>query len=152
MNLLMNVPLLLAATTKSSSKSGGGSATFLLFIVVLGAAAYFLLLRPQQQKARKQREATSAVAVGDEVLTAGGIVGRILELDDDRVTILTGESNEEGVIEGTPTRIVMVRNAILRKVDPVPVDTGVAEAELHHDEDDEEPEEYEDEGHEETGT
>lgn len=129
------VHLLAASSTTTAKKSS--SVTPLIFLVVIAAAGYFLLLRPQQQKARKQRETMSEVSVGDEVLTAGGIVGRILEMDADRLTLLTGEHNDEGSIEGTPTRIVMVRSAILRKIEP-PVgpddeDEGLAEAELDHD-------------------
>jgi len=132
---------LLAASSSTTTKKSS-SATFLIFLVVIAAAGYFLLLRPQQQKARKQRATMSEIGVGDEVLTAGGIVGRILEMDDDRFTILTGEHNEEGTIEGTPTRIVMVRSAILRKIEPPAApddDEGLAEAELDHDDEHEPP-------------
>jgi len=129
--LLTVLPLLAATTTKKSTSSAG----FLIFLVVIAVVAYFLLLRPQQQKAKKQRELMTAIEVGDEVLTAGGIVGRVLEMNEDRFTILTGETNIEGVVEGAPTRLVMVRSAILRKIDPA-AHSGVPEAEL--DEDDEE--------------
>jgi len=146
MNLLTNVPVLLAAA--SSKPKTSGSPVFLLVIVVLGAAAYFLLIRPQQQRTRQQREQMTSIEVGDEVLTAGGIVGRVLEMDDDRFTLLTGEHNEEGVVEGTPTRIVMVRSAILRKLEPQAGHAGSADAELHDEDEDHQPD---DEGHEETG-
>ncbi|SRR5271157_5172277 len=122
------LPLLAATSTKKSSSSAG----FLIFLVVIAAVAYFLLLRPQQQKAKKQRELMTEISVGDEVLTAGGIVGRVLEINEDRFTILTGDGNEEGVVEGTPTRLVMVRSAILRKIEPA-AHSGVPQAELEAD-------------------
>ena len=78
------------------------SATFLIFLVVIVAAVYFLFLRPQQQKARASSETMSEVDVGDEVLTVGGIVGRMVEMDDDHFTIVTGEHNEEGSHRGHP--------------------------------------------------
>ncbi|MGP8058491.1 MAG: preprotein translocase subunit YajC [Acidimicrobiales bacterium] len=147
MTLHLAVLHILAASSSSTTKKSS-SATFLLFLVVIAAAGYFLLLRPQQQKARKAKETMSQVGVGDEVLTAGGIVGRILEMDDDRFTILTGEDNEEGSIEGTPTRIVMVRSAILRKIEAPAGEHHLAEAELDHDqgEHDDEHETHDDEG------
>jgi len=145
---------LLAASSSTTTKKSS-SATFLIFLVVIAAAGYFLLLRPQQQKARKQRETMSEIDVGDEVLTAGGIVGRILEMDDDRFTILTGEHNEEGTVEGTPTRIVMVRSAILRKIEPPAApgddDEGLAEAELGHDDEHEAPDDGDETGGRATG-
>lgn len=107
---------LFAATKKTSSSS---SSAFVIFIIVIFAALYFLFLRPQQQRARKQREEKSAAVVGDEILTIGGIVGRVVETHDDRVVIVTGETAEDGsATEGTPTRIELVRTAISRKIEP----------------------------------
>lgn len=135
---------LVASTSKTTSKSSG-SVTFILFLVVIGLAGYFLLLRPQQQKARRQRSTQSEISVGDEVLTIGGIVGTVLDIDTERVTILTGVepvgARSTGGPRGagdpgaTPTRMVLVRNAIARKIDPVvePRADGIPEAELDYD-------------------
>jgi preprotein translocase YajC subunit len=102
---------LVAATSKSSS---GSSVTFVIFLVVIGVVGYFFLLRPQQQKARRQREAQSEISVGDEVVTVGGIVGTVIEIDSERATIITG-ADADG--PGQPTRVVLVRNAIARKIE-----------------------------------
>jgi preprotein translocase subunit YajC len=106
--------VVLAATTK---KTSGGSATFLIILVLLGLAGYFLFLRPQQQKARKQRELQSDIEVGDEVLTVGGIVGTVISINSERVTIVTGAEPGSTAAE-PPTRMVLVRNAIARKIEP----------------------------------
>jgi preprotein translocase subunit YajC len=74
-----------AATSKTSSSS---SYSFLI-IIALFAAAYFLFLRPQSQRAKRQREQQRNFAVGDEVLTAGGIVGRVIDEQGDRITVET---------------------------------------------------------------
>ncbi len=55
----------------------------LLFPLVFLGLMWFLLVRPQQQRVRRQQELVSSLAVGDEVITAGGIIGRIVALDDD---------------------------------------------------------------------
>jgi len=107
--------VVLAATTKKTTS--GGSATFLIILVLLGLAGYFLFLRPQQQKARKQREVQSDIGVGDEVLTVGGIVGTVISIDSERVTIVTGAEPGSPAAE-PPTRMVLVRNAIARKIEP----------------------------------
>lgn len=78
--------LSLLAAAKSTSS---GSSSFLLILVVIGAAFYFFLYRPQQQKAKRQRELQNQFEVGDEVLTAGGLVGHVLEIDGDRITLET---------------------------------------------------------------
>ena len=58
--------------------------------ILLIGFMYVLLVRPQQQRVRAQRALVSALAVGDEIVTAGGLIGRIVELDDDVATIDTG--------------------------------------------------------------
>ncbi len=107
--------LLVASSTKSSSSS----TTFIVFLVLIALVGYFLLIRPQRQKQRRQREQQSAISVGDEVLTVGGIVGKVTAIDADRVTILTGGDTVGFAAAGSePTRLVLVRNAIARKIEP----------------------------------
>ncbi len=109
--------LLAAATT--STKSSGSSTTFVIFLVLIALVGYFLLIRPQKQKQRRQREQQSAVAVGDEILTVGGIVGRVVAVEADRVTILSGGDTVGFPAAGSePTRLVLVRNAVARKIEP----------------------------------
>jgi preprotein translocase subunit YajC len=82
--LALVAPLLGAAAKKSSS----GSPTLLIFAAI-AAAFYFLIYRPQQRKSKAARAQTNAFDVGDEVLTAGGIVGHVIDIDGDRVTLET---------------------------------------------------------------
>lgn len=59
----------------------------LLFPLIFLGLMWVLLVRPQQQRVRRQRELVAALEVGDEVVTAGGILGRIVALDDDEAHI-----------------------------------------------------------------
>lgn len=59
----------------------------LLFPLIFLGLMWFLLVRPQQQRVRRQRELVASLAVGDEVVTAGGIVGRIVGLDEQEVRL-----------------------------------------------------------------
>jgi len=52
---------------------------------------YFLLIRPQRKQQKAHDEMVKSLSRGDEVITVGGIIGRILHLTDDRVTIKTAE-------------------------------------------------------------
>jgi preprotein translocase subunit YajC len=83
-----------------------GFAIIPLLLVVM----YFLLLRPQQQRLRKQRELVSSIEVGDDVVTAGGLIGRVLALKDDRAWIDVGDG----------VSIEFLRAAINRKLDEYP--------------------------------
>jgi preprotein translocase subunit YajC len=128
--LLALAPTLLAATTKA--KTSSGSVTFLIFIVIVVGALYFLFLRPNQQKARKQREDNASINVGDRVVSIGGIVGTIEEMQNDRVVLLSSNPGVDGD-NVQPTRLVLLRSAIARKIDagtvpePEPEDTEEAD-------------------------
>ena len=74
-----------ATTTKKSS----GISPIIIIYAVIAAGFYFLYYRPRKRKAQAAREQTAAWEVGDEVLTAGGIVGYIIDVDGDRVTLET---------------------------------------------------------------
>ena len=117
---MTHFPALLNVVAATSSKKSGSPA-FLIILVVIAVAGYFFFLRPQQAKARAARaNVGSGYAVGDEVQTIGGVVGTILEIHGDRYTLLTGSTGNDGNLDGAqPTRIVFVRQAIARKLDPV---------------------------------
>lgn len=75
------------STTVAKSTKSGGSYVTLLVIVVLFALVYFLFLRPRQQRMRQQQTAGRQLSVGDEVMSAGGIYGRVIALDTDEVEV-----------------------------------------------------------------
>ena len=60
---------------------------FLLMMVVLFALMWFLLIRPQQRKTREQQALLSSLAEGQEVMTAGGLYGTIVEVDIEEVVL-----------------------------------------------------------------
>jgi preprotein translocase subunit YajC len=73
--------------------SGSSGLTILLFqIVAIGLVFYFLVIRPQGQARKKHADMLAALKKGDEIMTAGGIVGKVKDLKDDRVTIESGTS------------------------------------------------------------
>jgi len=78
----------------------------LVFFALLFGAMYVLMVRPQQQRARRQRELISSLAVGDQVITAGGMIGDITAVSDDRVTVRLAPSVE----------VTFLRGAIAQKV------------------------------------
>jgi preprotein translocase subunit YajC len=66
--------------------SGGGSG--ILFIIIIAFLLLWLIVvRPQRRRQNEQQQMLGDLRVGDEVLTAGGIYGTILELDEDLVTV-----------------------------------------------------------------
>ena len=84
----MGMDLAYALGTQPGGGGGQGSSlmTFLpiIFIFVI---FYFLLIRPQQKQKKEHQNLLSNLKVGDNVLTAGGIYGRVTGIKDDRVTV-----------------------------------------------------------------
>ena len=111
--------LLLASSSKSSSSSTG--LLTLLPLLAIGVLGYFFFIKPQQRKAQAAKAAQgSGIEVGDEVQTIGGVIGTVLEIHGDRYTLLTGALGDDGNLDGPqPTRIVFVRQAIAKKIEPI---------------------------------
>lgn len=63
---------------------------FLPFIILI-VAFYFMLLRPESKRKKKIAQMRSELAVGDEITTIGGMVGKICAIKDDLITFETGE-------------------------------------------------------------
>jgi preprotein translocase YajC subunit len=105
----------------AASKSSSSGLITLLPLVAIGLLGYFFFIRPQQRKAQAARQTQgSGYDVGDEVQTVGGVIGTVLEVHGDRYTLLTGALGEDGNLDGPqPTRIVFVRQAIAKKIDPI---------------------------------
>ena len=67
-------------------------AIFLPQLLAFVAIFWYLLIRPQRQQAKKHEQLLKALKKGDEVVTAGGVVGEIVHIKDDRLTIRSGEA------------------------------------------------------------
>ena len=71
----------------------GGSNSFMMQVIILVAfiaLMYFLLIRPQKKKEKEVKEMRDAIKVGDEVITIGGICGKIVKTKDDSLIIQVG--------------------------------------------------------------
>jgi preprotein translocase subunit YajC len=98
----------------SGQQSGSALFIFLLQIVAFIAIFYFILIRPQRQQAKKHEELLKGVKRGDEIVTAGGIVGEVVYVKENLVTIRSGEA-----------KLVVERERIAKVTDR----TGAAPAE-----------------------
>ncbi|MGH8255093.1 MAG: preprotein translocase subunit YajC [Steroidobacteraceae bacterium] len=70
----------------ATSALGGGYGQIVILVVFV-AIFYFLLIRPQQKRAKDQQSMLSRLSTGDEVVTTGGILGRITEVGDSFITL-----------------------------------------------------------------
>jgi len=65
------------------------TSTVLLYVVILGVF-YLLLIRPQKKKEKQIQEMRNSIKEGDEILTIGGIYGKVLNVKDETLTIEVG--------------------------------------------------------------
>jgi preprotein translocase subunit YajC len=86
----------------------------ILYFVVIAAAFFVLIVLPQRRRAAAHRALLESLAVGDEVVTIGGIFGTIREIDEDRIELEVAQ----GVV------VTIARNAIAQVASSV---TGPAE-------------------------
>lgn len=97
LSFLQNAHMFLTASssdvssTASGSDSGSGSIAGLIpMLVIWGiviAALYFIMIRPQRKKAKEEKQMRENLQVGDEVVTIGGIYGRVISLKEDTMVI-----------------------------------------------------------------
>ena len=81
----------LEATTNPDPTGGtGGMMGTILMLVVMFAIMYFLLIRPENKRKKEAEQMRSAVKVGDEITTIGGIVGTVVNVKDDKFVVETG--------------------------------------------------------------
>jgi preprotein translocase subunit YajC len=84
--------LLFLLFAPSGQAGGRGLAIFLFQMLAFIAIIYFLMIRPKVQQEKRHKERLSQIKRGDEVVTVGGIVGEVVHVKDDRLTIKTGEA------------------------------------------------------------
>lgn len=70
---------------------GQGGTTTLMMMIIMFAVFYFFLIRPQSKKAKEHQNMLNALQKGDEVVTGGGVIGRISGITDKIVTLEVSE-------------------------------------------------------------
>jgi len=78
----------------------------LLPLLILIVLFYFLLIRPQMKRAKEHRKMVSELGKGDEVVTGGGILGRIVEVNDPYVTAELADGIQVKVQKDTITSVL----------------------------------------------
>lgn len=75
-----------AADSASPAPAGGGMSLVLMFVIFF-VFVYFTIWRPQSKRAKEQQNLMSSLTKGDEVMTAGGLLGKITKLTDQYITL-----------------------------------------------------------------
>ena len=68
-----------------------GGMSSILFLVIIFVVFYFFLIRPENKRMKKLTEMRNNISLGDEIVTIGGIMGKVVQVTEDTVTFETGE-------------------------------------------------------------
>jgi preprotein translocase subunit YajC len=68
--------------------------TFVPMLLIIGVM-YFFMIRPQRKREKAVQEMRSKIEVGDEIVTSGGIIGRVVSIRDDSVVLETGSDRSK---------------------------------------------------------
>ena len=92
----MLIDLLITSAHAQSAPAAPFGSDLMAFLpmVAIFVVFYFLLIRPQQKKAKEAKAMLEALQKGDEVVTAGGILGRISKISDQYVTVEVADRTE----------------------------------------------------------
>jgi len=97
------------ALAQSAPAASGGVESMLTTIgpmVLIFVVFYFLLIRPQTKRQKDHKSMVETLGKGDEVLTSGGMIGKITELTDQYMTV------HVATVDGKPVEISMQRGAV----------------------------------------
>ncbi len=86
-------------------QAAGGNMSFLILMAGMFIVMYFFMIRPQQKKQKDQQKMVSELKAGDEVVTAGGLHGKVVSNDETTITISAGGG----------ARLTFEKSAISRK-------------------------------------
>jgi preprotein translocase subunit YajC len=97
----MSLPFIndaIAATTSAAAApgpqaAGGGFSTIIMLVIFIGAF-YFFLIRPQTKRAKEHQNLVNNLQKGDEVSTSGGLLGRIVKIEDSIITLALNDTTE----------------------------------------------------------
>ena len=87
------------AASGSAANQKTSSIQMIVLMVVLFALMYFMMIRPQKKRQKEEQEMRNALEIGDEIVTIGGIVGRVVTIRENDLIIETGADRNKMKIE-----------------------------------------------------
>lgn len=85
---------------------GAGAIAQFVPLILIFVIMYFLILRPQQKRMKEQRNMIAELKRGDQVVTQGGIIGKITDVKDDEVTVEIAQGVKIRVVRATIAQVV----------------------------------------------
>ncbi|WBU53685.1 preprotein translocase subunit YajC [Paracoccus sp. SCSIO 75233] len=95
-------------TPAYAQAAGGGAGAIAQFIplILIFVIMYFLILRPQQKRMKEHRTMIEALKRGDQVVTQGGMIGKVTDVKDDEVTVEVAQGVKVRVVRSTIAQVL----------------------------------------------
>ena len=92
----------------AQTPAAGAESSMMSFlpIILMFVVLYFLMIRPQMKRQKEQKSMMEAIAKGDEVVTAGGIVGKVSKVTDAYITLEVAKGTEMVVQKASVTTLL----------------------------------------------
>ena len=78
----------------------------LFMVIIFVAIFYFMIIMPQKKRDKKIKEMLAALKVGDDIVTVGGVIGKVVNIKDEQITIETGSDKVKIKFERTAIKVV----------------------------------------------
>lgn len=85
--------------TMDATGGKGGTVQYIILMLLLFATMYFMMIRPQKKRQKEEQEMRSSLEIGDEIVTIGGIVGRVVTIREEDLIIETGADRNKMKIQ-----------------------------------------------------
>jgi len=105
------VMLISQAWAQGTGGGGGFDLLGMLPIILMFVVLYFLMIRPQMKRAKEHKAMIEALQKGDEVVTSGGVVGRVAKLDESYVSLQVAASVEI-MVQRPSVQVVLPKGTI----------------------------------------
>ena len=113
------ISFLLAAETATTEAAAGATPSLtlletavpILMLIAVFGLMYFVSIRPQRKKEKELRKAVDAIAVGDKVVTIGGITGTVANIKEDEITLTTSIAHSMITFKKTAISTIVKRES-----------------------------------------
>lgn len=78
-----------AGTGENPASTGGGMITTIIMLVIMVAIFYFMMIRPENKRKKEAEQMRSELKVGDKITTIGGVIGKVVDIKEDKFVIET---------------------------------------------------------------
>ncbi|MFW7340338.1 preprotein translocase subunit YajC [Pollutimonas sp. H1-120] len=105
----------LTLITAQAAPGGENALMGMLPIILMFVILYFLMIRPQMKRQKEHRNMVSALAKGDEIITTGGLLGKVTKVSDSYITVeisMLGDKPVETVVQRTAVTSILPKGTI----------------------------------------